>query len=275
MKRIWALSFLMILSVGLLYFVSQEKKKISSDKIPQNYVASIPSSAPALSSISSSIPTQDFKLRVLSEPEGADVFIDSQRQGSTPYEFTIGAESQKLKLIADGYDDYERQVPAAKDAEGDLVWKIQLKRLQKTMSSSSQSKAEAVKIMKSENPEKKFKKQLEHSLNSEAAKFSFTKKVLKGWLLQLKAYPLSQFTKSEVELFTRKDFLLGKFGKPQFCRVEVKGDVWVRVLIGPYSLKDIAQKNLLKIKDSYPDAFLNKNQNCIAGASELEKLYEK
>lgn len=233
MKLFWALFILLVLSVGILFYVGQENKKLPADLAhtteSQNYVESV--TAVSSSSLKGETPVE-FRLRILSEPDGAEIFLDAQRAGVAPLEVTISEQSQKLKLSVEGYDDYERQVPAAKDAEGDLVWKIQLKKIN--------SKKEQI----------------------EKAKFVFKKQNLKGWLLQLKALSLSEF---KPELLKNYQNL----SEVKTCKVRIKNEEWVRVLVGPYAQKKTALKVLESLKTEWPETFLTQNQICLGdhGAS--------
>jgi hypothetical protein len=129
MKKIVFFSLLIGLSLWILAYVNSEKDKQRKEAEKVTIVESqAASSLPGIESSSSSSVSADYRLRVLSEPEGADVYVDSEKVGQAPVEIPVPKESQKLKLTLSGYDDYERQIPAARDSEGDLVWKIQLKK---------------------------------------------------------------------------------------------------------------------------------------------------
>lgn len=244
MKLFWALAILLALSVGILTFVEKEKEKVPADiakqNEEQNYVESVAISSSSASSVQAA-QGAEFKLRILSEPESAELFLDGQKVGVTPYELSIAQQSQKLKLSAEGFDDYERQVPAAKDAEGDLVWKIQLKK------TTSKSVA-----------------------NSEASRngFHFEKKRLKGWLLQLKALSLKDFGPTTPQEFVN-------LSDVKFCKVKIKGEEWVRILVGPYVQKNEAQKVLGSIHIDWPQAFLTRDQECLGQAGNMKAQRKK
>lgn len=130
MKKIVFFSVLVALSLWILVYVSSEKEKQQKEDSKVTVVES--QAASSLSGMdtspASSASSVDFRLKVLSEPAGADVFVDSEKIGQAPVELPIPSQSKKLKLSLEGFDDYERQIPALKDSEGDLVWKIQLKK---------------------------------------------------------------------------------------------------------------------------------------------------
>lgn len=129
MKKIVFFSLLVAVSVSVLIYVNSAKEKQRKKEEQVTVVESqAASSLPNVESSSSSSVSADYRLRVLSEPEGAEVYVDLVKVGMAPVEIPVPKESQKLKLSLPGYDDYERQIPAAKDSEGDLVWKIQLKK---------------------------------------------------------------------------------------------------------------------------------------------------
>lgn len=125
-------SILVALSLWALVYVSsvKEKKRIEAEKITviESQAASSLAKADSSSSQSSVASVPDYRLRVLTEPEGAEIFMDAASVGKTPLEIVVPVESKKMRLSLEGYDDYERQVPAARDSEGDLVWKIQLRK---------------------------------------------------------------------------------------------------------------------------------------------------
>lgn len=130
MKKIVFFSLLIAISIWVLIYVNSEKEKQSKEDSKIMVVESQAASSlsDVNSSQSSSSSSVDFRLKVLSEPPGAEVYVESEKVGQAPVEFPVPVDSKKLKLSLTGYDDYERQIPAAKDSEGDLVWKIQLKK---------------------------------------------------------------------------------------------------------------------------------------------------
>ncbi|MEZ4815216.1 MAG: PEGA domain-containing protein [Bdellovibrionota bacterium] len=168
---------------------------------------------------SSSSSSADYRLRVLSEPVGAAVFVNNEKLGQTPVEVPVPVETQKMRLTMEGYESYERQIPAAKDSEGDLVWKIQLKK---------------------ETPKEKVE---------------FYSREISPFSVQVKSVLLVDFSAN------KEDF---PDINPKFCRVNIQGNNWVRVLLGPYSTKKKAQSQLVKIKKKYPDAFLSTKQDCLS-----------
>lgn len=135
MRNLLALIFVLIVGIGLLYYVVSERKKIEDGK-NKELIESVAIASSSSASSSSAAPT-DFHLRVLSVPNGANVMVDGEEVGVTPFEMPIPPETKKLQLSFDDYDPYTRQVPASRDAEGDLVWKIQLKKVKKQASLKS------------------------------------------------------------------------------------------------------------------------------------------
>lgn len=132
MKKIIFFSLLVAFALWALVYINsvREKERIESEKVTvvESQAASSLASFESVSSQSSSSSSSDFRLRILSEPEGATVFLDNDQVGQSPVEVIVPQESRKMKLSLEGYEDYERQVPAARDSEGDLVWKIQLRK---------------------------------------------------------------------------------------------------------------------------------------------------
>jgi len=145
MKKIVFFSILVALSLWALVYVNsiKEKKRIEAEKITviESQAASSLSQSEMSSSQSSVASLSDFRLRVLTEPEGAEIFMDADSVGKTPLEVVVPAESKKMRLVLEGYEDYERQVPASRDSEGDLVWKIQLRKSGSQMPLSFYSKS--------------------------------------------------------------------------------------------------------------------------------------
>jgi hypothetical protein len=172
MKKNAVLLFVLGLGVGLFFYVQKERKNLDLEKekadVVENYSVS------GSKSSSSSITPMDnpslgaFHLKILSEPEGAIVFVEDQKMGTAPYDLQIPIESKKLRLEIEGYDSFTRQIPASKDAEGDLVWKIQLKK----------------KIVREVIPEK-----------------TFYKGTLASFLIQLKAVVFEDFKSDTVKSF--------------------------------------------------------------------------
>jgi hypothetical protein len=168
MKKIVFFSLLLALSLWALVYVSalKEKKRIDAEKVTvvESQAASSLASFEAVSSQNSSVSSAaDFRLRVLTEPEGAEVFLDADKIGQAPIEVVVPQESRKMRLSLEGYEDYERQVPAARDSEGDLVWKIQLRK--------------------------------SNALPASPPKF-YTREIA-PFSIQIKAIPLSEFSESE------------------------------------------------------------------------------
>lgn len=132
MKKNAIFLFILAFGVGLFFYIQKERKKSAveqeRDNVIENYsVSGSKSSASSLSPMESPS-SGDFHLKILSEPEGADVFVDDQKMGVAPFDVVIPSESKKLRLEIEGHEPFTRQIPASKDAEGDLVWKIQLKK---------------------------------------------------------------------------------------------------------------------------------------------------
>lgn len=183
MKKNAIFLFILAFGVGLFFYIQKERKKSALEKEKENVVEnySVSGSKSSSSSLSplESPPSSDFHLKILSEPEGAIVFIDDQKMGIAPFDVVIPAESKKLRLEIEGYEPFNRQIPASKDAEGDLVWKIQLKK----------------KIIQEVVSEK-----------------IFFKGTLSSFLIQMKAIALEDFKMATVKMFEKENV---KFCKVQ------------------------------------------------------------
>lgn len=222
MKKIVFFSLLLAVSLWILVYVSAEKEKKKKEDEKVTVVESKAASSlgdAELMDTSSSSSSVDYRLRVLSEPVGADVYVNNEKLGQTPVEVAVPAETQKMRLVLKGYESYERQIPAAKDSEGDLVWKIQLKK---------------------DEP----KEQIE-----------FYSQTISPFSIQIKSVLLIDFT-------AKKEDFPGL--NPKFCRVNIQGNNWVRVLMGPYASKKKALVQLAKIKKVFPDAFLSTKHDCLS-----------
>ena len=235
MKKIVFFSLLIAASIWTLVYVAQKKEQIRKEESKPTVVESQTSSSQSASSLaslsqSSSLKSNapDYRLRILSEPDGASVYLDNDNIGKAPFEMPIPSESRKIKLSMEGYEDYERQVPAAKDSEGDLVWKIQLKKIQAKKNILYYSK--------------------------EISPFS----------VQIKAVPLSEFVSKYESVGEVYEKLSIHGQKAKFCRVEIDQKVWVRVVLGPFATKAKAQVALKAIKEKHSDAFLSTKQKCLA-----------
>lgn len=127
MSRPFQIFIFILIFAGGLFLVSFSRQKKEQEKMveakPEVLVTSINQSNARASSVG-----QEYHLRVISDPDQAELWVDGEKKSSTPFEFVIGPSPQKLSLKLPGYQAYERMIPAAKDAEGDLVWKIQLKK---------------------------------------------------------------------------------------------------------------------------------------------------
>jgi hypothetical protein len=228
MKKLIFFSLLIAASLGVIVYVAARKEKIKLEQAKPTVIESIASSSASMSSESSMAkPTvPDFRLRILSEPAGAEIFFDGESVGKTPFEVAVPGESRRMRLVLNGYDDYERQVPAARDSEGDLVWKIQLK-----------------------------KKQIKKAVK-------FFMKEIAPFSVQIKAIPMSDFAESDENFDDVKNDL--KFCRV-VINSKAGEKIWVRVVAGPYSTKAKASAALSKIKVTHPDAFLSTKHKCIGG----------
>jgi hypothetical protein len=183
MKKNAIFIFVLALGVALFFYIQKERKNLALEKektnVVENYsISGSKSSASSITSLETSS-SSDFHLKILSEPEGASVFIDEEKVGVAPFDFVIPAESKKLRLEAEGHEPFNRQIPASKDAEGDLVWKIQLKKI----------------IVVEKVPEK-----------------TFFKGTLTSFLIQLKAISLEDLKVETVKAFENENV---KFCKVQ------------------------------------------------------------
>ncbi len=225
MKKVLFFSLLLALSVWTLMFVIKKKETAQAES---EKVTIIESKSASMSSVQTSAPAEvaasDYRLRILSEPAGAAIWLESEQVGQTPLEIPVPADSKKLRLSLNGFEDYERQIPAAKDSEGDLVWKIQLKKDVKPLS------------------------------------VSFYPKEIGPFSVQIKAVPLQEFSDADTAATDVN---------AKFCRVVVKDKAWVRVVLGPYKNKKLAQVTLKSIKAKHPQAFVATRHQCLAKADNV------
>lgn len=172
MKKNAIFIFILAFGTALFFYVQKERKKLALEKekanVVENYaISGSKSSTSSVTSLETSA-ASSFQLKILSEPEGAVVFVEEEKVGITPFDFVIPVESKKLRLESEGYEPYSRQIPGSKDAEGDLVWKIQLKK-----------KAVSEKL-----PEK-----------------TFFKGTISSFLIQMKAVAFEDFKSDTVKAF--------------------------------------------------------------------------
>ena len=226
MRKLITMFLVVALGAGLLFYVRDQRKKLSEKANPEIIESiAIPDSSSASEATASAVA---YKLRVLSVPAEAVVLMDGAEVGKTPFDMTVPRESKQMSLVLDGFENYSRQVPALKDAEGDLVWKIQLKKVSAN----------------------RFKNLLFQG-------------ELKPFNVQLKAVPFAEFGQKLLEEMEGRFAKRRLQQKLKYCAVRIDGKVWVRVLLGGYPNKKTALSVLKSIKSTSPQAFVTQKQICL------------
>jgi len=65
-------------------------------------------------------------LKVLTNPEGANVYIDGAYKGVTPFIFTLKTGTHNIKIIKEGYCDYEKTVQIFQSETSNLLITLQI-----------------------------------------------------------------------------------------------------------------------------------------------------
>ncbi len=66
-------------------------------------------------------------LSLATEPVDAEVLVDGQSVGRTPFRLKVEGGMKKVELVAEGFETYAREVPADATSGGAATWKVQLK----------------------------------------------------------------------------------------------------------------------------------------------------
>ena len=233
-------------------------------------------------------------LAIRTEPPAAKVWVDGKLRGETPMDIPLLPKTQMVQLEAEGFEDFTRIAPSDAEAgNGQLNWKIQLKEKvaaapEKKVDKKAAEKKTAHKALAEVKAEtKKFeakersatlpvktesaKSEETHAESPESSKSSFPKDVfrkghMKPYLIQLKSVErvagwddsvkkLVMKYRDDLAAVAHTDVVFG-------CPVKVKEGQWVRILVGSFPSKAVAQERLREFKKFVPDAYITGAQGC-------------
>ncbi len=233
-------------------------------------------------------------LSIATTPVLADVFVDGEQKGQTPLEFELGEKAQTVKLVADGFNEVVKTVPA--QGKENLKWNIALRAKKGALVEPPHRNAPTAGMIEGKGalaalpkartahaaPVKEHKEEAHgkaedakpaHAASVAAANDTHSSDLyLRGrggpvWV-QIKsmeapseAAAVKEIVDPQIEKF-RKD--LTGFNVVG-CQVQIpnKGR-WVRVLVGPFESKAEAKTNVTSIKNGGgADAFVTGAQTCL------------
>jgi hypothetical protein len=228
-----------------------------------------PTDKPATSS-------EDGVLTVRTDPVKALVFVGGELKGETPVKIPLAAQSQNVKITAEGFEDYTREMPALSgDSVGsNVTWKIQLhpKKSSKpetplnpiTTASTTSSPAKKVAASPAPaEPPKAPESKDEINVSKSATEDPFITGHQGPVFIQLKAMAVSEGADALTQAIDdyRASLKLSVSG----CRVNLgeKGE-WMRILVGPFKSKSEANSRLAELhKGGVQDAFVTGAQKCL------------
>ncbi len=235
-------------------------------------------------------PVAQAKLKISTEPDAAEVFIEGKSLGKTPLEIPLlNDKTQNVKLQADGYEEFNRLAPEAPE-QGDLAWKIQLKskklaNLEKKVAELNTKESAAHEAPHAK--EESHKPVKEHQAKEHSPPPAPTPPLMQvhaqpkgeesvsvpaqsGYFIQVKSLSREEFprSKADEELKNIKTSL--GLGKARLCLVDLgKRGQWIRVQAGPWASKDRAEEELRLMKSKYEsvdpvvnEAFVTKSPQC-------------
>ena len=115
---------------GALYWVIQSGSRVEKDsKKPVAVHERAREEESRRKSIESVVSAEKYKLRVVTQPVEAEVYLDNFFMGRSPVEVELTSKRQELHLMATGFEEYLRMTPQLSEVEGDVVWRIRMKSL--------------------------------------------------------------------------------------------------------------------------------------------------
>jgi len=211
------------------------------------------------------------KLTVVSEPEGADVWVDGEKKGTAPVEIELQDKEQSVVLKLKGHADFERKAPALSavtEESGALNWKIQMKEMEQTTEKSAEKSAKKASVAPVAGELKSKPKVLPVI---EAKVSGAPNAIVKLSGLQGPAFvQIRAFDDPAVGVDEFAKQMASTLSKPvALCLVEIPGKGrFTRVLIGPMKSRREAMRALDGIKQAtLTDAFVTGAQQCVESAS--------
>lgn len=176
------------------------------------------------------------KLSVSSEPVPAKVMVNGKEVGKTPMDLPVTDGAQEVRLVAEGYMDFTRELPAFQEGMGNLEWKVQLDR----------------------KGGQRFAKALPPPVFLTAGKQG-------PFFLQVRSLPEENFQEDavrDVVASLRTDL---KMESVVACRVSLGArGRWNRILVGPYDSRKEAMAKLPSVKGRMKSlVFWTGAQNCL------------
>jgi len=238
---------------------------------------------------------EEAKLMITTEPVSAKVRVDGEEKGETPMVLALGAKTQKVELEAEGFEIYSKVAPSKKDLEdasSQLNWRVELRARKGALIESPRAQPSVAKIETAEHKTASGAHKLEkvphkaeatahmtesavHKVEShnstpvqkvEAVHAStapagapelMAQGVVGPFFVQVRSLP----NESPEELSTVKNQIeeyRGQLKKKVIgCSVNLssKGK-WVRILVGPYAKKVMAQESLRQIQGLFTEPLI-------------------
>jgi cell division septation protein DedD len=213
------------------------------------------------------------KLTVVSEPDGAEVWVDGQKKGTAPIEIELEEKERSVVLKLKGHADFERKTPALSAVTEDLGalnWKIQMKALEVKALDIKATEKSANKPVKAvaDAPvvkENKVSPVLEPKKTPTPETISRLSGLQGPAFIQIRA-----FDDPAVGIDEFASQMASTLSKPiALCLVEIPGKGrFTRVLVGPLKSRREAMRALDGVKQAtLTDAFVTGAQQCAASGT--------
>lgn len=217
-------------------------------------------------------------LTITTDPVVAKVKVDGVEKGKTPFELALTGKSQKIELLAEGFEEHQKEAPSLEDLEGDNVvlnWQIKLKAkkgsLERPPHAAAPLAPKALPASTLKGAEK-----LEHSgptvskgrrpLPMPKVDQDFIQGAMGPTFIQVKSMPVAsadEATAIRTELGELREKLGSLHVKVRGCLVQIptKGH-FVRILVGPFANKSFAKEKEAAVQNSFEEKII------IAGAQQ-------
>jgi cell division septation protein DedD len=198
------------------------------------------------------------KLKVSTEPEGAELHVDGKLVGTTPFELELKDSEQVVVFKRKGFAEFTRQTPTLAEVkdQGDVNWKIQLKAEKAVAAPTSNPVSKPTpKSVPAPAP----------TPNSSPSQVRALSGLQGPAFIQIRA-----FESADAGIASFAQSIMSTLGRDiGLCRVEIPGKgSFVRVLAGPFKSRREAMRSLDAIKQAtLTDAFVTGAQQCVAAGA--------
>ena len=207
------------------------------------------------------------RLTIVSDPVGANVLVDGQVVGKTPYVLTLRKVSQLVTLRREGHEEFSRDAPPVTSVTGPEAWNVKLRPLERKAAAPKKDPESVAAAHEDPAPETerapKPARSAPRAVQLDPRGYFYIGNP-GPWFIQVKAVTDEE---AGVETFLADvDQMRELFGSNlHACRVDLPGKGrWARTLLGPYPTKARASETLGLLKSRLPNgAFVTGSQSCL------------